>query len=436
MKRTAFLVGTAAVAAALAGCAGPNDPGAPAAVSSPGGTTSSGPTAPARGDRLLATTSDLGRSRLRWVDARTLEPVDGRSVGVPFYASTAALSPNHAILALGEGEGGTVQFVDVERMRALGTADVDDASYVDLIVWAEPRLVLASLGGTPGMVAAIDPSTGEVVSMHDLGGATISSEPAGKELVSLVAPTSRIGPARLVVFEGRDVRDVTLAEVPAGWAQLEDADDGSKLQTRQSVPALAVNEEGTRALVIPAGGRVADVDLDTMEVRYHDLSEPVSLWGRLRDWLEPAAHAKAMDGPDRNAVWLPNGLVAVSGAQYTMDGDRMDMTPAGLVLIDPSDWSVRRVSDEPSWVTLRGGALLASVWNLGSNEQKVIVFDEDGQHRFTLAREATDLSQTWGSWLYATSSNGTRFEIVDLESGKTVGRATPGHGTWLLPLGL
>ena len=220
-----------------------------------------------------------------------------------------------------------------------------------------------------------------------------------------------------------------------GWAQLEDA-DSSDYQARQSVPALAVNEEGTRALVIPAGGRIADVDLDTMQVTYHDLSEPVSFWGRLREWLEPAAQAKAIDGPDRNAVWLPNGLVAVSGAQYTMDGDQMDMTPAGLVLIDPSDWSVHRLSDEPSWVTLRGGALLASVWNDGSNGQKLIVFDEDGEHRFTLTREATDLSQTWGSWLYATSSDGTRFEIVDLESGKTVGRAEPRHETWLLPLGL
>jgi hypothetical protein len=38
------------------------------------------------------------------------------------------------------------------------------------------------------------------------------------------------------------------------------------------------------------------------------------------------------------------------------------MTPAGLSLIDPSDWSVRRLSDEPVWVTFRGGALVASAW--------------------------------------------------------------------------
>jgi hypothetical protein len=82
-----------------------------------------------------------------------------------------------------------------------------------------------------------------------------------------------------------------------------------------------------------------------MQVRYHDLTEPVSLLGRLRDWLEPAAHAKMVDGPDRNAVWLPSGLVAVSGNTYASEGDTLDVTPAGLSLIDPSDWSTRRVSD-------------------------------------------------------------------------------------------
>ncbi len=435
MRRIFLVVAATAAAAVLAGCAGSGDADTPTPSTSSGETTASESAAPVQGDRLLAATSDPIGSEIRWVDARTLEPVDDRGVKVPFYTSSAELSPDHGVLAIGEGEGGRVQFVDVDRMHALGTVDVDEASYVDRILWAEPEVVLASLGGTPGMVAAIDPTTRKVVSVHDLGGATLYSQPAGKELVSLVAPTSRIGPARLVVFDGREVREVTLTEVPAGWAQLEDA-DSSDYVARQSVPALAVNEEGTRALVIPAGGRVADIDLDTMQISYHDLSEPVSLWGRLRDWLEPAAQAKAIDGPDRNAVWLPSGLVAVSGAQYTMDGDQMDMTPAGLVLIDPSDWSVHRLSDEPSWVTLRGGALLASVWNDGSNEQKLIVFDEDGEHRFTLTREATDLSQTWGSWLYATSSNGTRFEIVDLESGKTVGRAQPRHETWLLPFDL
>ncbi len=395
--------------------------------------TTSQPSSTAPEDQLLAAASDAAGSKLFWVDGRTLEPLDDRGVEVPFFTSVGELSPDGDQLAVGESEGGSVLLVDLEKMRALGKVDIGSASYVERLHWVKPDLLLASLGGTPGKVAAISPETQEILSVEDLGGATLYSQEAGKELAALVAPTSRIGPARLVVFDGSELREVALPDVPAGWEEIEGTDDGD-YRARQSVPGLAVDPEGTRALVVPAGNRVAEVDLDTMEVGYHDLTAPVSFWGRLRDWLEPSAHAKAMDGPDRNAVWLPNGLVAVSGAQYTMDGDKLDVTPAGLVLIDPSDWSVHPLSDEPSWVTFRGGALLASAWSMGSNEQKLLVFAEDGAPRFTLARDNADLSQTNGSHLYATTSNGTRFEIVDLETGETVGRAAPRRETWLLYL--
>ena len=141
---------------------------------------------------------------------------------------------------------------------------------------------------------------------------------------------------------------------------------------------------------------------------------------------------RAWTAPDRNAAWLPSGLVAVSGSHYSMDGENFEMTPAGLALIDPANWSIRRLSDEPSWVTFRGGALLASAWKQDTDEQKLIVFDPDGTLRFTLVREEADLSQTSGSHLYATKYNGTRFEIIDLETGETVGQASPRRETWLL----
>ena len=82
------------------------------------------------------------------------------------------------------------------------------------------------------------------------------------------------------------------------------------------------------------------------------------------------------------------------------------MTPAGLSLIDPSDWSVRHLSDEASWVTFRGGALLASAWNPETEEQTLEVLDPEGSLRFTLAREAVDLSQVGGDRLYATTYSG------------------------------
>ena len=411
----------AATAVTLAACGGEKDTAAP--PTTPPSAPSSAP--------VLAASYDPDGSRIVWVNGRTLEPVGGRSVPVPFFAAVGALAPGGGVLAVGENEGGRVQLVDVEAMRALSTLEIDRTSWVERLHWAAPDLLLASLGGSTSHAAALDPETGDVLSVRDLGGVTLYSHPAGEELVFLVAPAEGIGSARLVVFNGRELRSVKLGEIQAGWEQEGSEDD---YRARQSVPALAVDPSGTRALVVPAGDRVAEVDLRSLKVAYHDLAEPVSLLGRLRDWLEPSARAKAMDGPDRNAVWLPSGLVAVSGSQYTMDGDSVDVTPAGLALIDPTDWSIRRLSDEPGWVTFRGGALLASAWREGTDEQALIVFDSDGTLRFSLVREGSDFSQVSGHHLYATTPDGTRFEIIDLETGETVGRAAPRLETWLLYL--
>jgi hypothetical protein len=410
----------AAVIVALAGCGGSSDDGAAPPQASG---------APPSSEPLLAATGIPEGSRIHWVDGRTLEPVDPRSAEIPFSTATGERSPGGGSLALGAGESGDVRIVDLEQMRTVAAVDVEGASYVETLNWVRPDLLLASLGGLTSQVAAVDPA-GTIVAAHDLGGTTLYSRPTEDALVLLVAPSDRIGPARLVVFDGREPRSVELAEVRAGWEQVEGSDDDYR--ARQSVPGLAVDPTGTRALVVPAGNRVAEVDLETLAVAYHDLAEPVSLLGRLRDWLEPPAQAKGIQGPDRNAVWLPSGLVAVSGSQYSEDEDGMDVTPAGLALIDPDGWTVSRLSDQPSWVTLRGDALLASGWTPGVDEQTLMVFDPDGTLRFSLAREGADLSQVGGDHLYVTTHEGTRFELVDLETGETVGRAQPRRETTLL----
>jgi len=50
-------------------------------------------------------------------------------------------------------------------------------------------------------------------------------------------------------------------------------------------PGSAVDAAGARAFVVQAGAPVAEVDLRTLRVRYHTLSQPISFFGRLHDWL-------------------------------------------------------------------------------------------------------------------------------------------------------
>jgi hypothetical protein len=109
------------------------------------------------------------------------------------------------------------------------------------------------------------------------------------------------------------------------------------------------------------------------------------------------------------------------------------VTPAGLALVDPGSWSVRHVSDAPAWVSLRGEALLGSAWNEQTESQAVYVFGQDGTERFALERRGqADLSQTAGAYLYVSTQDGRKVEIVDLASGKTVGRAAPERPAYIV----
>jgi hypothetical protein len=426
MLRRILLAGVLVLA--LGGCGGSEDAQRRGPTSSTGTTTAK----PPGGEPVLAGRSEGTDSEIFWADPLTVEPVDGRSATIPFFYSVAEPAPDGDLLAVGGSEQAVIQLVDLERMRSLRTIELGAGEFVERLHWARPDLLLASIGGLPSQVVAVDPTTGNVLSSRSLEGVMLASQPAGETVVFLVAPTEGIGRARLALLDGRTVSSVELDGIEAGYES--EGEDSEDFRTRQQIPGLAVDPSGTRALVVPAGDRVAEVDLATMEVSYHDLSQPVSLLGRLRDWLEPAAEAKLIDGPGRSAVWLPNGLVAVSGVDYSTDGDEVHADSAGLSLIDPSDWSVDKVSDGPDWVTFRGGALLGSSWEEGSDRQMLEVFGPDGDLRFELEREGADLSQVSGDYLYATSYDGTRFEIIDLGTGETVAEAQPRRETYLVYL--
>jgi hypothetical protein len=382
-----------------------------------------GPTKPVPSDRVLAAWSDASGSELFWADARTLEPVDDRSYPVPFFFGAAERSPDGTALAVGGSEAGVVDIVDLERMRSLGTIDLPTATTVDQLHWTAADRILATLWGEQSKVAALRPGAHEPIAVHDLDGMIIKASPAGDALAILLAPSDGIGPARLALFDGDEVRYASLPGVQAGW---DESGDQENYRARQLLPALAVDPSGSRAVVIAPGNRAVEVDLASLTATPHELAQAASLLERFRNWLEPGAWAKMIDGPELNAVWLSTDLIAVSGVTYTTEGDSTSATPAGLALVDPGNWSVRHVSDAPAWVTLRGGALLGSTWDEESGAQALHVFGPDGTPRFELERRVqADFSQTAGEHLYVSTQDGRKIEIVDLTTGETVGRASP-----------
>lgn len=409
---------TAAAALALTACGGSEHAATPPPA----------PAQPPPSGAVLASWLEDG-GELFWADALTLEPVDGRSYRIPFFYGVTERSPDGAKLAVGGSETPVVDIVDLERMRSLGEIALAPGTTVDLLHWAEPDRILATLWGEQSKVTALQPGARKPIDTHDLDGMILKSGPAGNELAILLGPTDRIGQARLALFDGEQVRYADLPGIRAGWEESGEQED---YRARQLLPALAVDPSGSRAVVIAPGNRAVEVDLATLETASHDLAQPASLLERFRNWLEPGAWAKLIDGPELNAVWLPSGLIALSGVRYSTEGDSTAATPAGLALVDPADWSIRHVSDAPSWVTLRGGALLGSAWNERTSDQELHVFGLDGSERFELARSGqADLSQTAGEHLYVSTQDGRKFEIVDLATGKIVGHAEPERATYL-----
>jgi hypothetical protein len=348
-------------------------------------------------------------------------------------ATLIAFSADGKTLALGHGEKQQVELVNVASLRPLGVVELGIPGYISRLYWARAGMLFAAVGQQ--FVVEIDPAGGKVHETRQIEGTLIAAEPIESGLVGLVAPPDRIGPLKLAVWDGNETSTVPLRMV-GGW-ETEQGDDESEVRSRELVPGLAVDPTGRRALVVPPVGSVAEVDLDDLTVTYHTLSESASLFHRFLDWLEPAAEAKMIEGNDRQALWLANGLVAVSGTDYPpIEAGQTDRAgkPAGLSLIDPDDWSVRQVDGKVSGVQLAGSQLVAYEAGCSNAPESfaLVAYDLSGKERFRLCRDEGFDPQVVGSYLYVGMDNNTRFDVIDMSTGAVVSRLQTKQTTTLL----
>lgn len=222
---------------------------------------------------------------------------------------------------------------------------------------------------------------------------------------------------------------MVLPEIVAGWEPMDHPEDD--YATRERIPGLAVSPDGRRAVVVPAGGRVAEIELDSLRVSYHDLSEPISLLGRLRNWLEPEAQAKVTEGPERYARWLGDRYVAVTGMDYHgLSEGEVDASPAGLRLIDTRDWSVRTLADEATGIIVVRDLLLAFGGpyspDAGGEGIGLRAYGADGKERFqVLGSELVGWVETAWPYGYVPHANDeTKVDVVDLRAGRVVRTAS------------
>jgi hypothetical protein len=225
------------------------------------------------------------------------------------YHEDWSFSPDGSQLALGMGGQGDpcgrgICIVDAGTMRIAGYVHAPIA--VEAVAWLRPRRIVAVL--QRGGIVVADPVAETVIRSRDLPFQPFAPPVARTSEGLAVLMRSR--PPQLVVINAHgDVRSVALRRIERG-------------------AAMAAARRGARAFVVSAGGPVAEVSLRTMGVRYHRV---------------PTPH----DGERREAVWLGDGRLAVSGDPN-----------AGVTVIDTSTWTARTVGAGATSARLAGGRLL------------------------------------------------------------------------------
>lgn len=410
------------------------------AISSPrSDATEAGPARAAKAPQVLGISYETPRGTLAWFEPTTLRMLPGRKAPLGGHLASWAFSADRRTLAVGscEGPGAStpgIRFVDANRMRVQG--DVELARYsrgcVSALTWLRPERLLAvvSTGASSvSEVALVDTRARRVLRRSPLTASPTAVGRTGDELILLVTSFGEFAPARLAVIDSDGAVRVRVVERVLAGTVVDASSAEYRAKTIQ--PGLAVDPDRRRAFVVPASGPVAEVDLATLDVSYHELDRP-SLLGRLLRWVTPAAQAKVIEGPVREARWLGDGMLAVSGVDYSVevgasgDAARLRETPAGVRLIDTHSWTSRVLEPEASGVAVGAGLVVAQGGRWDSVEERgygpgLRAFGLDGNERWRLRDGEYRWLDAAGPVGYV-RLDGSTADVVDLGSGIVMAR--------------
>jgi hypothetical protein len=340
---------------------------------------------------------------------------------LPEQTSSWAVSPDGALVAIGLTDA--IRVIDAESLGSV--ANLRRGAAADLLSWLPDGSLVAV---TQGSALVWDPGFARGRAF-DLPGGTVAWNAAADRLLLLAAPEPPgAGSVHLVEIGTSGVRAIELEGLPPAF----DPDRGEI--GVHLTPGLAYDPVGRRAFVLPPEGAFAEVDLDRGSVSYERPS--ASLMRSVIAALVPSASAKLGQWERVHAVWLGDGLVAVSGVTGgTMEPDA---AAAGVSIVDTRDWSVCMLDAGPTNVAVSGGVLLA--WGgAGSGEfggTGLVGYDlASGERWHRFGRQYLEL-QVHGGYAYAINSwYGWRVRTVDLETGEVLARQR-GRPPTVLPAGM
>ncbi|HEX8858537.1 MAG TPA: hypothetical protein VGC06_05465 [Actinomycetes bacterium] len=376
-------------------------------------------------------------TELARLDPRTLRPLPGSRLTLQGAWPMLAVASDRSIAVIGS-ETGELAVIDLVHLRRLGAVRTDVAGEgVFGWGWVGPSrlLLIGTVQESATEVLAVDVNTRRVVRRQHLDGLVQGYARLPNGLALLVSPANAIGRARLVVSDAdAGLRTVTLAEINAGFKQMDDP-DGSGPRIEQAVPGIAADPTGRRVYVVSGVGPLAEVDLASLAVTYHRLGQSASALRRLARWWAPPAEAKIISGPARNALWLGDGQLAVTGSDGSAKGHHVEI-PSGLELIDTATWTKRRVDQHSSGAVLAAGRLLAfgtafGTGHNGANQGYGLTLygpgDRQPVHRF--GAQQVSWIQADGGLAYvqlmdANLGDMESYAVVDLQSGRVLYQGT------------
>jgi hypothetical protein len=376
-----------------------------------------------------------GSQTLVRVDPATLKPLAGE-LAIPNGLAFGGRSPDGRSAVYFAFRQPSVQVVDLEALQLRRRIQVAPAGWrARAAAWLTADRVAVVMQRMRGsyeqiverrQVVLVDPFAGRVVSRRDVPHAlaVLTSAAAGDKLVLLLGRGDARGRAfRVVVGDATgDAREATVDLGPAKGLRL---------------PALAVEPDGSRAFVLSANGRAAEVDLQSMTVT----ARTIVGGGRI-------VTDSLLAG--REAVVLADGNVAFTGHNGHREKGVEVSRPAGLGIVDTKTWRLRVIDREASRVSVSGETLLATSHRIdravdrGRPIQKVSgigvrAYAIDGTRRWhrygNQPLTATAFRQVALVHRHASPPVGWGGSfVIELEQGRQV-RANTGarQNVWLLP---
>lgn len=363
-------------------------------------------TAPARPASVLALTyvSGSGWSLLSRVDpvtlARQREPVSvGGSV------RSWSFSPSGQELAVAFGLG--LSFADVGSLqvrRGPRLADRGEGAWA--VTWPRPNRLLALVQVPEGvLVVSVDPETQRVLRrtlLQRTYGFAFGRLRDG--LAFLLSAQGRFAPAQVAVVDADGaVRRATIRKALAGSVVTR---KGREPRLRERTVGFAVDPAARRAYVVTREFAIAEVDLDSLSVRYRTApTRTLARTRRTEKWIQ---------GSNRFAAWLGGGVLVAGGVDWPVTSKRPKPKPLPIRLVDVRAWSSRLLDAAGGFDVGSGTVLVRSGGDLRG-------FGADGRERYRVPLAPATWLVPAGELGYA-CSNLDLTAVLDLGTGASLPR--------------